>query len=115
MHIVILGGGACGMMAAWELCARGARVTLLERERRPGGLCGTISDGDYHFDLGGHRVISQNRELVTRLQAPPGDEFLRRVRSSVILNGGEQFHYPLQAAELLRKVPLSEAATVWAS
>ena len=115
MHIVILGGGACGMMAAWELCARGARVTVLERERRPGGLCGTISDGDYHFDLGGHRVISQNRELVARLEALLGDEFLRRVRSSVILNGGEQFRYPLQAAELLRKVPLAEAAAVWAS
>lgn len=115
MHIVILGGGACGMMAAWELCARGARVTILERERRPGGLCGTIEDGGYHFDLGGHRVISQNRELVTRLEALLGDEFLRRVRSSVILNGGEQFHYPLQAAELLRKVPLREAAAVWTS
>lgn len=115
MHIVILGGGACGMMAAWELCARGAQVTVLERERRPGGLCGTIEDGGFHFDLGGHRVISQNRELVARLEALLGDEFLRRVRSSVILNRGEQFHYPLQAGELLRKVPLTEAATVWAS
>ncbi len=115
MHIVILGGGACGMMAAWELCARGARVTLLERERRPGGLCGTIEDGGFHFDLGGHRVISQNRELVARLEALLGDEFLRRVRSSVILNRGQQFGYPLQAGELLRKVPLTEAAAVWAS
>ena len=60
MHIVILGGGACGMMAAWELCARGARVTILERERRPGGLCGTIEDGGYHFDLGGHRFQQVN-------------------------------------------------------
>ena len=115
MHIVILGGGACGMMAAWELCARGAQVTVLERERRPGGLCGTIEDGGFHFDLGGHRVISQNRELVARLEALLGDEFLRRVRSSVILNRGEQFRYPLQAGELLRKVPLTEAAAVWAS
>lgn len=115
MHIVILGGGACGMMAAWELCARGARVTVLERERRPGGLCGTIEDGGYHFDLGGHRVISQNRELVARLEALLGDQFLHRVRSSVILNRGQKFHYPLQAAELLRKVPLTEAASVWSS
>jgi protoporphyrinogen oxidase len=103
------------MMAAWELCARGARVTVLERERRPGGLCGTVEDGGFHFDLGGHRVISQNRELVARLEALLGDQFLRRVRSSVILNRGQQFHYPLQAAELLRKVPPAEAVAVWAS
>ena len=37
MHVVIIGGGACGMMAAWDLCLAGARVTVLERERRPGG------------------------------------------------------------------------------
>lgn len=115
MHIVILGGGACGMMAAWELCRSGARVTLIERERRPGGLCGTVEDGGFHFDLGGHRVISQNRVLVERLQALLGDEFLQRVRSSVILNGGQQFRYPLDAQELLRKVPLVEAARTWSS
>lgn len=115
MHIVILGGGACGMMAAWELCRRGARVTLIERERRPGGLCGTVEDDGFHFDLGGHRVISQNRELVERLQALMGDAFLSRVRSSVILNRGQQFGYPLDALELLRKVPLGEAAATWSS
>lgn len=115
MHIVILGGGACGMMAAWELCSRGARVTLIERERRPGGLCGTVEDGGFHFDLGGHRVISQNRALVERLQALMGDAFLQRVRSSVILNGGARFQYPLDAADLLRNVPLDEAAVTWLS
>lgn len=115
MHIVILGGGACGMMAAWELCSRGARVTLIERERRPGGLCGTVEDGGFHFDLGGHRVISQNRALVERLQALMGDAFLQRVRSSVILNGGARFRYPLDAADLLRNVPLDEAAATWLS
>jgi protoporphyrinogen oxidase len=115
MHIVILGGGACGMMAAWELCCRGARVTLIERERRPGGLCGTVEDGGFHFDLGGHRVISQNRELVERLQVLMGGAFLSRVRSSVILNRGQQFSYPLDGLELLRKVPLGEAAAIWSS
>lgn len=115
MHIVILGGGACGMMAAWELCLRGVRVTLVERERRPGGLCGTIESDGFHFDLGGHRVISQNQQLVSRLEALMGGEFLRRIRSSVILNGGQQFQYPLSASELLQKIPLTEAAQIWGS
>lgn len=115
MHIVILGGGACGMMAAWELVSRGARVTLIEREARPGGLCGTVEDGGFHFDLGGHRVISQNRALIERLQGLMGDAFLRRTRSSIILHGGAQYRYPLDAQELLRKFPLGEAMAIWSS
>jgi protoporphyrinogen oxidase len=115
MHVTILGGGACGMMAAWELCRRGVRVTLLEREERPGGLCGTVEDGGFHFDYGGHRVISQNRELVQRLEALMGSEFLRRVRSSVILYRGQQFSYPLRAEEVLRQIPPAEAAAAWFS
>src|SRR5205823_8745028 len=40
--IVVLGGGACGMTAALALAREGAEVTVLEREPRAGGLCGTV-------------------------------------------------------------------------
>jgi glycine/D-amino acid oxidase-like deaminating enzyme len=32
MRVVVLGGGAAGMTAAWELALGGAQVTVLERE-----------------------------------------------------------------------------------
>ena len=37
--VVVLGGGACGLSAAWELSKHGYSVTVLEKESRVGGLC----------------------------------------------------------------------------
>src|SRR5262249_57458298 len=36
-EVVVVGGGAIGVSAAYELARRGARVTLLERDRLGGG------------------------------------------------------------------------------
>jgi protoporphyrinogen oxidase len=56
MHVVIIGGGIAGLVAAYTLAKEGARVTLLEAADRLGGLAGafTIEPGVeieryYHF------------------------------------------------------------------
>jgi protoporphyrinogen oxidase len=56
MHIVIIGGGIAGLVAAYTLAKAGARITLLEAANRLGGLAGafTIEPGVeieryYHF------------------------------------------------------------------
>ena len=56
MHVVIIGGGIAGLVAAYTLAKEGARITLLEAADRLGGLAGafTIEPGVeieryYHF------------------------------------------------------------------
>ena len=56
MHVVIIGGGIAGLVAAYTLAKAGARITLLETADRLGGLAGafTIEPGVeieryYHF------------------------------------------------------------------
>lgn len=51
-HLVVLGGGFAGSAAALWLAARGARVTLIEREPRLGGKAGEWRAGAYRFDTG---------------------------------------------------------------
>src|SRR6266704_1458337 len=45
-HVVILGAGIAGMVAAWELQKAGYRCTILEARSRPGGRNWSLRGGD---------------------------------------------------------------------
>ncbi|MFQ5894675.1 MAG: FAD-dependent oxidoreductase [Nitrospinota bacterium] len=102
--IVILGGGPCGLSAAWELAGHGRPVVVLEREDQLGGLCRTVQRGAFRFDLGGHRFITRDPELLARVQALMGVELLVAERRSVIRLDGRLYQYPLAARDLFRQV-----------
>jgi protoporphyrinogen oxidase len=115
LHLVILGGGACGMSAALEGLAHGARVTVLEREHRVGGLCGTQEHRGWRFDLGGHRVVTGSAEVEALVRDLVGDDLLVRTRSSVVLNRGRRYRYPLELDDVLRTAGLARGARALAS
>jgi protoporphyrinogen oxidase len=99
----VLGGGACGMSAALELTSLGVQTTVLERESRIGGLCGTHERDGFRFDFGGHRVVTRNADIDRLVRDLVGDDLLERERSSAVLNGGKRYRYPLQLDDVLRQ------------
>ncbi|MFQ5911687.1 MAG: FAD-dependent oxidoreductase [Nitrospinota bacterium] len=106
-RVVILGGGPCGLSAAWRLTtgAEDIDVVVVEREEEVGGLCRTLAHGDFRFDLGGHRFISSDPVLIERIRRLMGEELLLRERKSVIRLEGRDFAYPLSASDLLKRLP----------
>ncbi len=104
--ILVLGGGPCGLSAAWELSRYGYDVTVIEKEAKVGGLCITNEYKGYRFDLGGHRFISKNKELVENVCRVMGNELLTSNRKSVILLKGKTFDYPLSAKDILLKMDI---------
>jgi len=104
MKVVILGAGPAGLAAAWKLAAAKVEVEIIELENQVGGLCKTIRYGDYSFDLGGHRFITQNITLANEIKALMGDELLERPRKSTIRLQGKYFQYPLESIDLLKKM-----------
>ncbi len=107
---VILGGGPCGLAAAWELARSGWRPVVLEREALVGGLCATHAKDGFRFDLGGHRFVSASAELSRWLERLLGDDLLTQERKSVVLHDGRTFKYPLDAADLVRSLGVRENA-----
>ena len=107
---VILGGGPCGLAAAWHLARRGARPIVLEREDLVGGLCATHERNGWRFDLGGHRFVSGDAELSRWIEGLLGSELLERERRSVVLHDGRCFRYPLEARDLVRNLGVRENA-----
>lgn len=109
MTVVVLGAGAAGLTAAWDLIRNQVPVIVIEKETRPGGLCQTFEKEGFRFDLGGHRFITKNRELEQEMQRLLGDDLLTRQRKSVILFEGHEFSYPLKIEDILRNLGLKRA------
>jgi protoporphyrinogen oxidase len=110
VDVVVLGGGPAGLGAAWELAAGGASVAVVEREEAAGGLCRTHHREGYRFDMGGHRFITADRELLDRVVALCGDDLLLAERTSEVQLLGRRFKYPLELPDLIRKLPPGLAA-----
>src|SRR5688572_11863253 len=51
-HIAIIGAGLGGLGAAVRLAAQGHRVTVLEKNERPGGKMNLVEADGFHFDTG---------------------------------------------------------------
>lgn len=51
-HVIVVGAGLAGLSAALHLVGSGRRVTVVERDRGPGGRAGRIDLGGYRLDTG---------------------------------------------------------------
>jgi len=50
--VIVIGAGIGGLTAAIHLAKRGLRVTVVEKNSRPGGRCDRFSCDGHHFDTG---------------------------------------------------------------
>jgi phytoene desaturase len=50
--VIVIGAGIGGITAATHLAQRGLRVTVVEKNSRPGGRCDRFSRDGHHFDTG---------------------------------------------------------------
>ncbi|HLO16516.1 MAG TPA: FAD-dependent oxidoreductase, partial [Anaerolineales bacterium] len=50
--VIVIGAGIGGITAATHLARHGMKVTVLEKNSRPGGRCDRFSHEGHHFDTG---------------------------------------------------------------
>ncbi|HSV86775.1 MAG TPA: FAD-dependent oxidoreductase, partial [Levilinea sp.] len=50
--VIVIGAGIGGITAAIHLAKHGLKVTVLEKNSRPGGRCDQISRDGHYFDTG---------------------------------------------------------------
>src|SRR3954471_2150298 len=93
-HIIVVGAGAAGLMAARELATAGRRVTLLESRNRCGGRIYPLPAGEFGYAAEGgaefvhgeapitHALLREAGLEVSRIQGTPrtmkNGEFVRR-------------------------------------
>jgi protoporphyrinogen oxidase len=113
--VVIVGAGPAGLACGTALLRRmpGRRVIAVEKEDRPGGLCGGFSREGLEFDYGSHRIHpSTPRPVMDYFGSLPGVELAVRPRNGRILLAGRLVRFPPAPLDLLVKLPLPFAARV---
>lgn len=118
-HVIILGAGPGGLAAGHELCMHGGKVTVLEKNNYVGGLCLTVEEDGYKFDLGGHRWFSKNEDLNTWFRTLMEGEYVMVNRISRIYYDGKYFSYPIRFSDILKNTGIftilhAGIAFVWA-
>jgi protoporphyrinogen oxidase len=111
-HLIVLGGGLAGLSAAWAALRskRACRLTLLEKEDRPGGLARSVEVGGVTTDLGPHRIHTTIPEMRQWFREFLGPEMLEIERISHMRFRGRFLRYPPAALEMLRALGPLDAA-----
>ena len=102
---VIVGGGAAGLTLAYYLCKAGLPVTVLEREKKVGGLSRSFHYGEWTFDIGPHRFYSQNPKVNRFLKEVHQDQFTEIQRFSQVYFMGRYHDWPLRLATIAKLPP----------
>jgi len=93
----ILGGGLTGITLARLLAQKGVEVTVLEREPIFGGLCRSMSNSGFTFDIGGsHIIFSRDLEVLTFINDILGGNNQRNNRNTKIYYKGKYIKYPFE-------------------
>ena len=100
--IVILGGGISGLTAAYTLCKKGFKVTVIEKNDFVGGLAATFPHNNYLLDYGPHNFHTH----IPRVMSFVKDELkipLNRmsVTSSKLFFMGKFINYPLKIGDAI--------------
>jgi protoporphyrinogen oxidase len=104
-RIVVVGAGVAGLTAADQLGRQGAKVTVVERESRPGGLARSFRADGVTFDIGPHRFHTDDELVKDYILDVLGSNHIMIDRSSAVWLYDRYHDWPLTRASLVKLPP----------
>jgi len=106
--VVIVGGGVTGLVTGQLLAEAGAKVVIVEKFQRVGGLARSYTYGDYVFDCGPHRFHTENPNIKAYLDRVLQGHATAFPRRSEVYFEGKYYRWPLHPKNLVQlPVPLA--------
>lgn len=108
-RVIILGAGTSGLSVASGLAGKADMcVTILESDKRIGGLSRTITHKGIRFDIGPHRLSPQLIETVDFIKNLIGNDLAKKENIHGVYYGGTLYKYPPKLRELLNPQSLQK-------
>ena len=109
-EVFVIGAGPAGLTAADCLTKETPSVIVIEKDPvYVGGISRTVRNGNFLFDIGGHRFFSQAKEVVDLWREILPDDFID-VRLCASTMAKSSIRYPLNAFEALRNLGIFTSA-----
>src|SRR6058998_3286334 len=105
--IGVIGAGILGLTAALRFVQAGARVVVLEREERVGGLVASFEIGGSHLERFYHHLFRSDRDVQALIDEVGLGEALVWPRPDTSVFSGGHIYGLDSAADVLRFEPLS--------
>jgi protoporphyrinogen oxidase len=109
IKIIILGAGPAGLMLAFKLLQRrdiNIDLTVIERDRHPGGIAASFQEEDIWLDFGSHRLHPSTPDyILDDIRAIVGTSLLKRTRNGRIRLLGRYLKFPLKPVDCLLHLP----------
>ena len=101
--VVVLGGGAGGLTAAWLVSGSpDCSVSVYEKTASLGGSCGSFKYDGFNLDYGPHKIYSVIPGIMDLLEELGGDKLIRVKKRHRIILKGKLISYPVRLMELPR-------------
>jgi len=105
-NVLIIGAGAAGLTAGYQLSQQGLQVTVAEKEDRVGGLARSFTYGDFIFDVGPHRFHTEDQDVLRFIKMVLGPDLTVIPRSSGVYFFGRYHEWPLKLSTLFKLPPI---------
>ncbi len=115
VDVLVVGGGPCGLAAAYEAARRGLSVELVESAVDLGGMAASFSVAGQRVDLGSHRLHpAASPRVLTLLTELLGSDLQVRPRNGRLRLRDRWIRFPLRPIDMARRMPPSFASAALA-
>lgn len=111
--VVVVGGGVAGLVTAHLLAENGAKVVVIEKFPRVGGLARSFQYEGFTFDLGPHRFHTENPNIKAYLDRVLNGEVTAFPRKSEVYFEGSYYRWPLHPKNLVQLPPALAAKSAF--
>ena len=99
--IAIIGGGPTGLAVGYFAKKYGSNIAVYESSDSIGGNCKTITDGEFRYDTGAHRLHDKNDRVTSLIKSMLGNSLLKVKKPSKISFNGVMIDFPLNLSNII--------------